>query len=203
MSTKSPGKAIVAAGTAQISIRPKSPTDAPARSSRRSSKAIDRNRASGSPLPAPVEPPEDGAAGAPPAPPPERAGGDPSADGDAVGSPSPDWPGPAVADDVGDAVAPGEPLGDGVAGALFPACGSEGSGEVGEDSDGSGSEGSGNDTDGVGSGRIGVGVGLGVAVGAGVGIGVGTGVGVIAGPLMKTIGGTPSKAPVPPQPWSR
>ena len=121
-----------------------------------------------------------------------------------VGAPS-DGPGPAGDDDVGAAVAPGEPRGDALGEAL-----PDGSGLVGSGSDGIGSDGIGNvgiGSDGVGSGTIGLGVGVGggvgTGVGAGVGGGVGTGDGVTAGPATTTIGGTPRSAPLPPHPWSR
>ena len=196
----------MAAGTAQISTPAKRPTDAPPRSSRRSSNRMDGRRASGSP-PGPAEPPEpDPPVADEPGPPAaaEPADGSAVAEADEVGAPS-DGPGPAGDDDVGAAVAPGEPRGDPLGEALPDGSGLLGSGSDGIGSDWTGEVGIG--SDGVGSGTIGLGVGVGGGVGTGVGAGVGGGVGagdgVTAGPATTTIGGTPRSAPLPLHPWSR
>jgi hypothetical protein len=130
---------------------------------------------------------------------PELADGSAVAEADGVAPP--DDPGPAELEEVGEGVAPGEPVGAALGEALLEGGGSDGIG-----SEGSGSDGVGSGTIGVGVGRgvgMGVGAGVGAGVGEGVETGVGTGDGVTAGPLTTTIGGTPRSAPLPPQPWSR
>jgi hypothetical protein len=105
--TRRPGTAIVAAGTTQISAPANTPTDAPPRSSRRSSNRIDGSPVGGVSSPLPVGP-SDGTVGSALSPGP--ADGPPAVDADADGELEP----PRLAggsDRDGPAAGPGDEAG--------------------------------------------------------------------------------------------